>query len=63
MLRIKRTRITGCNCNASAVSLSFDVYDTDHNGQIGPDEFDFMIQDVFGPEWEKNDIAVGAHTW
>lgn len=53
----------GCNCNASLVCLCFDLYDTDHNGQIAPDEFDFMIQDVFGQRWEENDEAKAAHSW
>ncbi|CAM9286904.1 unnamed protein product [Ectocarpus fasciculatus] len=52
-----------CNCNASVVCLCFDLQDADHNGKIGVDEFDFMIVDVFGPEWEKNDEAKAAHAW
>lgn len=35
----------------------------DHNGEIGADEFDFMIVDVFGPEWEENDKVKAVHTW
>lgn len=53
----------GCNCNASVVCLCFDLQDADHNGKIGADEFDFMIVDVFGPEWEKNDEAKAVHAW
>ncbi|CAM9833334.1 unnamed protein product, partial [Scytosiphon promiscuus] len=52
-----------CNCNASVVCLCFDLYDADHNGQIGTEEFEFMIQDIFGPEWKSNDVARTAHTW
>ncbi|CAM9264236.1 unnamed protein product [Ectocarpus sp. 4 AP-2014] len=51
-----------CNCNASVVCLCFDLLDMDHNGKIGADEFDFMIVDVFGPEWEENDEAKAVHT-
>lgn len=62
-MHIKICLRTGCNCNASVVCLCFDTYDSDHNGQISANEFDFMIEDVFGPEWENNDKAKAAHTW
>lgn len=53
----------GCNCNASAVLLCFDLYDTDHNGQISLSEADFMIEDVFGPGWASKDDAKAVHSW
>lgn len=43
--------------------LCFDLYDTDHNGQISLAEADFMIQDIFGSEWASNEEARVAHTW
>lgn len=43
--------------------FSFDLYDTDHNGQISLEEADFMIEDVFGQQWESNDLAKATHDW
>lgn len=53
----------GCNCNASAMCLCFDLYDTDHNGQISLPEADFMIEDIFGPGWASKDEAREVHAW
>lgn len=54
---------TGCNCNAALVCLFFDLYDTDHNGEISLPEAEFMIQDIFGLEWESNTEARAASNW
>lgn len=43
--------------------FAFDLYDTDHNGQISLEEADFMIEDVFGQQWESNDLAKITHDW
>lgn len=43
--------------------LCFDLYDTDHNGHISLTEADYMLEDVFGTEWESNDEAKVVHTW
>lgn len=43
--------------------LSFDLYDTDHNGELSLTEADFMIEDVFGPAWESNLEARMAYDW
>ena len=43
--------------------LCFDLYDTDHNGQISLPEADFMIEDIFGPGWASKEEAREVHAW
>lgn len=43
--------------------LCFDLYDTDHNGQISLPEADFMLEDVFGARWVTDEEAKVLHTW
>ena len=43
--------------------LCFDLYDTDHNGQISLPEADFMIEDIFGPGWASKEQAKEVHAW
>lgn len=43
--------------------LCFDLYDTDHNGEISLPEADFMVEDIFGPAWASKEEAKEIHAW